>query len=117
MHAQPTRLEFIEIEPKLRAAPFCAVVADGLSAPRKWLPCRFFYDQAGSELFEQICSLPEYYLTRTEREILERYAPEIVQAAGGDIDIVEFGSGSSIKTRLLLAAALKKQNRLHYVPI
>jgi L-histidine N-alpha-methyltransferase len=117
MQSFHTRLEFIEVAPKLRALPFCAVVAEGLSAPHKWLPCRFFYDQAGSELFERICDLPEYYLTRTERAILERFSAEIVAAAGRDIAIVEFGSGSSIKTRLLLAAALQRQQTLHYLPI
>ena len=117
MHSRHSRLEFIEVAPKLRALPFCAVVAEGLSAPRKWLPCRFFYDRVGSELFEQICDLPEYYLTRTERAILERYSDEIVAAAGTEIAVVEFGSGSSVKTRLLLSAALRRQRSVHYLPI
>ena len=117
MHQRHSRMEFVEIPPKLRSLPFCAVVAEGLSAPRKWLPCRFFYDRIGSELFERICELPEYYLTRTERTILERYAGDIVASLGAEIEIVEFGSGSSIKTRLLLDATLRRQQRLHYAPI
>jgi L-histidine N-alpha-methyltransferase len=117
MQSLNTHLEYIEVAPRLKAAPFCAVVAEGLSTPRKWLPCRFFYDRTGSELFERICDLPEYYLTRTERAILERSSAEIVAAAGREIAVVEFGSGSSIKTRLLLAAALHNQPRLHYLPI
>lgn len=117
MQSSDTRLQYIEVPPTLRELPFCAVVADGLSAPRKWLPCRFFYDRIGSELFEQICDLPEYYLTRTERSILERDADEIVAAAGDRVSLVEFGSGSSIKTRLLIEAALRRQGALHYSPI
>ena len=93
------------------------VVAEGLSATPKRLPCRYFYDTAGSHLFEQICQLPEYYLTRTEQSILQRYAPEMVRAAGHDLMLVEFGSGSSCKTRILMEAVLDRQRDLHYVPI
>ncbi len=117
MHCPDSRLQYIEVPPTIRALPFCAVVAEGLSAPRKWLPSRFFYDRHGSELFEQICALPEYYLTRTERSILEKHAVEIVAAAGAEVAIVEFGSGSSVKTRLLLDAALRLRPELHYSPI
>jgi len=117
MLSSDTRLQYVEVPPTLRELPFCAVVAEGLSAPRKWLPCRFFYDQIGSELFEQICDLPEYYLTRTERSILDRDADEIVAAAGQEISLVEFGSGSSVKTRLLIDATLRRQKALHYSPI
>ena len=93
------------------------VVAEGLNRPDRRLPCCFFYDSAGSDLFEQICDLPEYYLTRTERAILDRYSPEMIDAAGENLAIVEYGSGSSAKTRLLLSAALERQSGLHYVPI
>ena len=117
MQFPESRLQYTEMPPAVRALPFCSVVAEGLSAKRKWLPCRFFYDRHGSELFERICALPEYYLTRTERNLLERYSDEIVGAAGAEVAIVEFGSGSSIKTRLLLDAALQRQPELHYSPI
>lgn len=111
------RLEFVNV-PTMRDTPsFASIVEQGLSSPQRSLPCRFFYDRIGSELFEQICDLPEYYLTRTERLILERYAGQIVAAMGAEVTIVEFGSGSSIKTRLLLEAALKQQRKLDYVPI
>ena len=101
---------------------FCAAVAEGLSQPQKQLPCRFFYDDAGSQLFERICQLPEYYPTRTERAILRQHADGIVSAAHSSqpelpLSIVEFGSGSSDKTRLLLEAALKQQATLHYTAI
>jgi dimethylhistidine N-methyltransferase len=89
----------------------------GFPAPQKTLPCRFFYDDAGSHLFERICQLPEYYLTRTEQKILEDRAPKMIAAAGGDLALIEFGSGSSCKTRILLDAVLDRQRRLHYTPI
>lgn len=94
-----------------------ALVASGLSGSQKSLPCRLFYDPIGSQLFERICALPEYYLTRTEHRILENHAAEIVAAAGDDVALIEFGSGSSCKTRLLIEALLAWQRHLHYVPI
>ncbi|HEV2473659.1 MAG TPA: L-histidine N(alpha)-methyltransferase [Chthonomonadales bacterium] len=96
---------------------FCAAVWEGLSRKRKSLPCRYLYDRDGSALFEKICELPEYYLTRTEQAILERHAGEMVEAAGAPLSLVEFGSGSSYKTRILINAILSRQPSLHYVPI
>src|SRR6478735_12228896 len=78
-------------------------VATGLTAARKWLPPKWFYDKIGSELFEDITRLREYYPTRTERAILDRHASEIIEAAGSDT-LIELGSGSSEKTTLLLDA-------------
>jgi L-histidine Nalpha-methyltransferase len=75
----------------------------GLTAAPKRLSPKWFYDARGSELFERITELPEYYPTRTERTLLERSAPEIAAASGADV-LVELGSGSSAKTRLLLDA-------------
>lgn len=77
-------------------------VIDGLKRPRKTLPSKYFYDKIGSELFEQICELEEYYLTRIELKIMRNYISEIVQMLGSNIQLVELGSGSSLKTRLLL---------------
>ena len=90
--------------------------------PRKQLPCRFFYDEAGSELFERICDLPEYYPTRTERAILARHAHDIIHTAheaetNAPLALIEFGSGSSYKTRLLIEAAMDQQDTTTYVPI
>jgi dimethylhistidine N-methyltransferase len=76
----------------------------GLSRRQKSLPCRFLYDARGSALFEAICDLPEYYLTRTEIRILEDRAGEIAQLMGPDAQLIEFGSGSSRKVRILLDA-------------
>src|SRR5437868_15328316 len=76
-------------------------VLDGLTRPFKELPPKHFYDARGSELFEQICQLPEYYPTRSEREILEDNAAEIVTRTGAG-ELVELGSGSAEKARILL---------------
>jgi L-histidine N-alpha-methyltransferase len=76
-----------------------------------------FYDAAGSEWFERICDLPEYYLTRTEHALLQAHAQEIARHATGDIALVELGSGSARKTRLLIEALLARQGALTYVPV
>jgi L-histidine N-alpha-methyltransferase len=88
----------------------------GLTRTPKTLPPKWFYDKVGSELFEEITRLPEYYPTRAEREILTRRAAQV--AAAGPFDtLVELGSGSSSKTRLLLDALLHRTDRLGYVPL
>ncbi len=92
-------------------------VLAGLSATPKSLPPKYFYDATGSKLFEQICDLPEYYLTRTERDILERYAREIAECFEDDVTLVELGSGNSSKTRLLIEAFIKRFEWLHYLPV
>jgi len=81
-----------------------ADVRAGLTKPFKELSPRYFYDERGSELFEQITELPEYYPTRCEREILQLHAREICAAAGAPATLIELGSGSAAKTRLLLDA-------------
>jgi dimethylhistidine N-methyltransferase len=83
---------------------FRADVLAGLSEPQKAVPARWFYDDRGSELFEEITRLPEYYLTRAETEILDSRGLEFAQLIGPGRAVVEFGSGSSLKTPLLLAA-------------
>ncbi len=111
------RLRFVEARAAHMPEVLCQAVEEGLTRAQKELPCRYFYDSAGSDLFEQICRLPEYYPTRTEQAILERHAPEMLEAAGREIALVEFGSGSSYKTRILMTAALDRQSALHYAPI
>jgi dimethylhistidine N-methyltransferase len=81
---------------------FAAAVIGGLSRPQKTLPCRYFYDARGSELFEEITRLPEYYPTRTEAAILEAHAGEMAAGVPRGGALVEFGSGSSLKTEILL---------------
>ncbi len=102
---------------KDRRAAFARDVLSGLTASPKYLSCCYFYDREGSRLFEEICELPEYYLTRAEREILEAQADEMVARLPGHTRVVELGSGNSAKTRLLLAALLRRQQPVHYVPI
>ena len=83
---------------------FKTAVIDGLSGTPKTLPCKFFYDKAGSELFDRICLLEEYYPTRTELGLLERHGAELAALIGAGCHVIEFGSGSSTKIRLLLSA-------------
>jgi len=96
---------------------FAEDVRAGLTATPKTLKPKYLYDALGSLLFEAICLLPEYYLTRAETEIFERRAAEIVAQLQGPITVVELGSGSSIKTRLLIEAILARQPKLCYQPI
>ena len=91
-------------------------VLDGLTRPLKELPPKHLYDARGSELFDQICELPEYYQTRTERLILERNADAIVGHTGA-VELVELGSGSATKTRVLLDAMARAGTLVRYVPV
>ena len=89
-------------------------VLTGLSRQQKTLPCKYFYDQRGSQLFDAICELPEYYLTRTELGIMETHLPAMAAALGERVLLVEPGSGSSLKTRLLLE---RLADPVAYVPV
>ncbi len=89
-------------------------VLAGLQAEQKRVPPKYFYDDAGSQLFQRITALPEYYLTRTEAAILERHAGKIAQLIPPDAAMIEFGAGSSAKTRILLRAAPHVST---YVPV
>lgn len=99
------------------ASSFAADVRRGLARAPKRLPCVHLYDEEGSRLFDAICDLPEYYLTRAERSILAAHAQDIVANLAFDAAFVELGSGSARKTRLLIEAFLRRQRRLLYVPI
>jgi len=92
-------------------------VVRGLISRPKTLPCKLFYDDRGSQLFEEITRLPEYYLTRTEFEILQEYSREIIQAAGPPLSIVELGAGTATKTGTLIRALARKQIRVKYFPV
>lgn len=97
---------------------FADDVRDGLRAEKKFINPKYFYDNIGSELFEDICREPEYYPTRTETSILKTYSSDIAKTCDGKpLAILELGSGSSVKTRLLFNAFLKRQDSLHYLPI
>lgn len=93
---------------------FRQAVLAGLARPDKRIPCRYLYDDHGSRLFERICELPEYYLTRTEMALLARHAGDVAALAGPRCRVVEFGAGSSRKVRLLLTAL---DHPAAYVPV
>ncbi|WP_290653177.1 L-histidine N(alpha)-methyltransferase [Aquisalimonas sp.] len=93
---------------------FLTDVLTGLSAPLKQVPPKYFYDEAGSHLFDRICELPEYYVTRTELGILQDSAADMAQALGPGVLLIEPGSGNSAKISLLLA---QLQDPVGYVPV
>lgn len=81
---------------------FLKDVVEGLKRPQKEIACKYFYDEVGSALFDEICELDEYYLTRTEMAILETHVAEMAESIGEDCELIELGSGNAQKTRLLL---------------
>ncbi len=95
------------------AGSFADSLIAGLTQSPKELACKYFYDEAGSRLFDQICELPEYYQTRTEMMLLQRHGGEIAALMGSGVEVVEFGAGSLRKVRVLLDAADVKS----YVPL
>ncbi len=105
------------IPPAHRVLSVNEMVADGLARTPKRLPPILFYDAEGSRLFEEICKVPEYYLTRTEKAILEQHAQGMVAGCAADIDLVELGSGSALKTRILLDALFAGGHTVTYRPI
>ena len=92
-------------------------VVRGLISRQKTLPCKLFYDDLGSDLFERITELPEYYPTRIELEILQESSGEIAEAAGPGVSIVELGAGTATKTGTLLHAFARRQMRVKYFPV
>lgn len=119
--APADRLVLHHLNPSGSADSFAEDVGSGLTAKPKTLPPKYFYDELGSHLFEAICCLPEYYLTRAESEILGQHADgivaEIADGAGGAVRLVELGSGSAVKTRHLISAVLRRQPELLYLPV
>src|ERR1700749_2773586 len=105
--------------PAIASSPVAIEVLNGLTERPKTLSPWLFYDQKGSQLFEEITELPEYYVTRTERQILAEHAEEIVTAAAGgrDLSMIELGAGTATKTGLLLNAAVGLQGSVVYYPI
>lgn len=100
--------------PQAPAGSFLADVIAGLSLPERRLPSKYFYDARGSQLFDAICDTPEYYLTRAELAILREHACEMAARIGPGQVLVEYGSGASVKTRLLLDAMTEPAG---YVPV
>ncbi|CAN5648050.1 L-histidine N(alpha)-methyltransferase [soil metagenome] len=112
-----TMADFKRVEQTRPEQSLEEAVRESLRMSPKSLPTRFLYDHTGSDLFERITCLPEYYLTRLETEILRTRCGEIIEEAGYDISMIEFGSGSSIKTRILIEATMDRQRHLTYTPI
>ncbi len=111
------RLQIREIGSGRAAASFAEDVRRGLTSSPKVLFPKYFYDALGSKLFEAICELPEYYVTRAETEVFLAHAREIAGALGSPVRMIELGSGDGRKTRLLIEALLDRQGGLDYVPI
>jgi dimethylhistidine N-methyltransferase len=112
MSAQPKDIRLDDRHPDIEDT--LHTVRRGLAAKPKKLPSRLFYDERGSALFEAICEQPEYYLTRTEIAIMRDHAADIADTLGPDVRLVEYGSGSGIKTRMLLEHL---ENPVAYVPV
>lgn len=112
MSGAPGRVTVLDLEPV--DADFLAEVVAGLSSSPRTLPCKFFYDERGADLFQKICELPEYYITRTETELLQRYGREMAESIGANVELIGFGTGAGIKTRMLLEHL---ENPIAYVPV
>ena len=96
---------------------FAEEISSSLNRDSKFISPKFFYDKKGSDLFEKICSLPEYYPTRTEISILRKLQPELSSYIDENFRLVELGSGTSVKTRLILDVLTKSQDSVDYFPI
>src|SRR5205823_8980893 len=112
MSGAPGRVTVLDLGPV--KADFLAEVVAGLSSSPRTLPCKFFYGERGADLFQRICELREYYITRTETELLRRYAPDIAESIGPNAALIGFGTGAGIKTRLLLE---QLENPIAYIPV
>jgi len=103
--------------PEQARVRFARDVRASLTAVPKYLPCRYFYDDEGCRLFQAICELPEYYLTRTELSILRARTDDILRELPPSVVLVELGSGDARKTRVLIKALRRRQRSLLYVPV
>jgi len=106
------QIKLLDLEPA--ASDFLAEAIAGLSASPRTLPSKFFYDERGSDLFQEICRLPEYYITRAETEILQQHVVELAESVGAKAELVGFGTGAGVKTRLLLECLT---DPIAYVPV
>lgn len=118
--ADDSRLRIIDLTRAEAGGSLAADVRRGLTARPKFLLPKYFYDELGSVLFDAICLLPEYYLTRAEDEIFAAHAPEIVARAAegaGRVALLELGSGSATKTRRIVESLIERQGELLYAPV
>jgi dimethylhistidine N-methyltransferase len=96
------------------SSDFLSDVIAGLSSNPRTIPCKYFYDERGAALFQKICELPEYYITRTEIDILERNRADIASQLGPNIELIGLGTGAGTKTRILIEAL---ENPSVYIPV
>jgi L-histidine Nalpha-methyltransferase len=96
------------------SADFVADVISGLSSNPRTIPCKYFYDERGAALFQKICELPEYYVTRTEIDILDRHRVDIASQLGPCVELIGLGTGAGTKTRILIEAL---ENPAVYIPV
>lgn len=96
------------------SSDFLADVIAGLSSNPRTLPCKYFYDERGAALFQKICELPEYYVTRTELDILDRNRGEIASQIGANVELIGLGTGAGTKTRILIEAL---KDPAVYIPV
>lgn len=112
-----SRLQYFKPHATKVEKTFSEEIQSSLDRNSKFISPKFFYDKKGSELFEEICSLPEYYPTRTEVTILEKIQDDLSSYIDADFRLVELGSGASVKTRLILDVFDKLQDKVEYFPI
>ena len=115
-HVHP-RLNYFKPHTERTEKTFAQEIASTLNGNSKSISPKFFYDDHGSSLFEKICELPEYYLTRTETKILNQIETDLASFLTDNMRLVELGSGSSLKTRLILDVFDKIQSKIEYFPI
>lgn len=113
---QSVRYRWRRLQPARTLPALPDDVRRGFAARPRRLPAKYFYDERGSALFEQICETPEYYLTRCEHALLQEHAPDIIRSARPQ-NIIELGSGNSRKTRTLFDAAAAMELAPHYYPL
>src|SRR5260370_31973440 len=120
MHREPCGAQPLVSEKNISVVAAAAIenfreeVLAGLSKSPRQLPYKFFYDARGAQLFQQICDLPEYYITRTEIEILRLHGADMAKTLGPQIELIGLGTGAGTKTRILLE---ELRDPLVYVPI
>ncbi len=110
-------LQYFKLNSSKIEKTFADEIYSSLNRESKYIHPKFFYDKKGSDLFEQICGLPEYYPTRTEIEILKNLKSDLSKYLDDSFRLVELGSGSSVKTRLILDIFAENQNKIEYFPI
>ena len=112
MNATPSLVTVLDLEPA--SEDFLAEVIAGLRHVPRSLPCKYFYDERGAKLFLKICELPEYYITRTETELLRRHGSEMAESIGANAELIGFGTGAGLKARMLLEHL---DRPIAYVPV